>query len=147
MIEKISTDELLKLENGTDLILEGQTFTNEELLIFRECVANSNAVTNRFITISMDCTLDQELIDEGLAREMINRIQKSRKEMNFNVADRISISIKTTPHLEAIFTKHLKYISQETLIHASNFTQTLPAQIVSHDIEGELFELSLKKAN
>ena len=58
----------------------------------------------------MDCTLDQDLIDEGLAREMVNRIQKTRKDLNFNVSDRIEITIHTSSHLVRVFNKFQNYI-------------------------------------
>lgn len=56
-----------------------------------------------------------KLIDEGLAREMVNRIQKTRKEVGFNVDDRISIKVFTNEALSKVFTEFKDYISSETL--------------------------------
>ena len=59
--------------------------------ILREAKPGTNALSNRYISIDLDSTLDDELIAEGIAREAVNRIQRSRKEMNLNVSDRIAV--------------------------------------------------------
>jgi isoleucyl-tRNA synthetase len=67
----------------------------------------------------MDCTLDQELIDEGLAREMVNRIQQARKTAKLNVSDRVSITIvldgPESAKLEQVINQHKVHIQNETL--------------------------------
>jgi isoleucyl-tRNA synthetase len=144
LIEKLGSSEVQKVEDGQSINLNGVTLTPEDLLVFRAPKAGTNAITNRLITIDLDCQLDQELIGEGLAREMVNRIQKTRKDLNFNVADRIAITIKTTPELAKIFEKHQSYISQETLMVSGSITTETPAGAVEHEIEEMPFVVGAK---
>lgn len=145
MIEALSSNEVAKIEAGEKITLNGVEFDSEEILVFRNAKPGTEAVTNRFITIDLDCTLDQALIDEGLAREMVNRIQKSRKDSGFEVSDRIHIEIKTTAEYQKIFETHKDYISSETLITQVKFNNQL-THAISHDIEDVEFNIKLTKA-
>ncbi len=65
--------------------------------------------------MALDLTLTDELKSEGIAREFINRIQNLRKDKDFDLTDRINISIEeTSPFLEDI-KKNEEYISSEVL--------------------------------
>jgi len=145
MIENLSTEALKKVENGETVEIEGIIFDSQDLLIMRNAKAGTQAVTNKLITIDLDCTLDQALIDEGLAREMVNRIQKTRKDAKLNVADRVSLSIETTPDLQAIFLKHQEYIWGETLTVATNFKNDLKGEVFEHEIDELAFKLTVQK--
>jgi len=145
LIEALSSADVQKLENGQTLTLKGVDFTSEEILVFRNAKPGTQSMTNRFITIDLDCTLDQELIDEGLAREMVNRIQKSRKDLNLNVADRIDVTIHTNTELARIFQKHMSYISSETLMSSGSVAQVALTNPMVHEIDEERFEIIVKK--
>jgi isoleucyl-tRNA synthetase len=118
-IESLGYQTLQLVEAGKTTTLMGVEFSPEEILVYREAKAGTQALTNRFITINMDCTLDQELIDEGLAREIINRIQQARKSANLNVADRVKAVVvfegPEKAQLEGVLLKHKNYIASETL--------------------------------
>ncbi|MBL6988807.1 MAG: isoleucine--tRNA ligase [Bacteriovoracaceae bacterium] len=115
LIGKLSAVELEALEKDGSITLDGEDFRDEEILVFREAKEGTHTLSNRFISIDLDCNLDPALIDEGLAREVVNRIQKSRKDKNFNVADRIEITYAGDPEIENVLAKHLDYIAKETL--------------------------------
>jgi isoleucyl-tRNA synthetase len=72
-------------------------------------------MSNRLISIDIDTHLDQNLIDEGLAREVVNRIQKSRKELHFNVGDRITVHYQGSSEIENVIEKFKDHIGSETL--------------------------------
>ena len=67
----------------------------------------------KFVALSTELT--HELILEGLARELVNKIQQIRKEADFNVSDRISLSLESTPIVHDAFDRHCDYITHETL--------------------------------
>ena len=67
------------------------------------------------MTVALDIQLDEALIEEGIAREMINRIQNLRKDAGFEVTDKIVLYLKEDKHLKKVFDNHLAYIQQETL--------------------------------
>jgi isoleucyl-tRNA synthetase len=73
-------------------------------------VANENG-----LTVALDVTISAELKAEGLAREVVNRIQNLRKESAFDVTDRITVTIDTTEQIQAAITAHKDYICAEVL--------------------------------
>jgi isoleucyl-tRNA synthetase len=145
LIEKLPSSEVLQIENGGKVTLNNVDFDSSEILVMRTAKPGTQAMTNRFVTIDMDCTLDQDLIDEGLAREMVNRIQKTRKDSNFNVADRIECQVYTTPELAKVFEKYQNYISSETLMVKGSVSDAKLANAVAHEIDESHFEIVAKK--
>ena len=95
--------------------IDGEQLDSKDILVFREAREGSNALSDRYVSIDLDCKLNVELIREGLAREVINRIQKSRKEAGFNVSDRIRIRIKASNELLIAVRQHRSHIMNETL--------------------------------
>ena len=145
LIENLSSAEVQKIEDGGTVTLNGVTFNSEEILVIRTAKAGTQAVTNRFVTIDLDCTLDQDLIDEGLAREMVNRIQKTRKDSNFNVSDRIEVTVHTSEMLARIFQKYQNYIGSETLMVKGNVSLAPINGALIHDIDEDKFEVKAVK--
>lgn len=145
LIEKLSSAEVQKIEAGEKVTINGVDFDSNEILVFRNAKPGTQAMTNRLITIDMDCALDQDLIDEGLAREMVNRIQKTRKDSNFNVADRISVTVYTTPELAKVFNKYQGYISSETLMTKGEVSEVKLANSMVHEIDEMVFEVLAQK--
>jgi isoleucyl-tRNA synthetase len=147
-IEKLSTEELAKVEAGQNIMVAGVELTPEDLLIYREAQAGSNALSNRWISIDLDINLNQELINEGLAREIVSRIQKSRKDLNFNVDDRINLIIETNEVMKAIVSTFESYIKTETLSQSITFglVDLQDAMTLTHEIEKMEFKIKLGKS-
>jgi isoleucyl-tRNA synthetase len=146
LIEALASSEVQKIENGGKVNLKGIDFDSSEVLVFRTPKSGTQAMTNRFITIDLECKLDQGLIDEGLAREMVNRIQKTRKDMNFNIADRIEIAIHTNENLERIYKKFETYIASETLVTKTSFATSEITGSMVHEIDEDKFSIKATKA-
>ena len=143
LIEKLDSSKLTELENAGSLTLEGVIFTPEEILIFREAKAGTEAMSNRFISIDIDTHPDQSLINEGIAREMVSSIQKTRKDLNFNVSDRIQITLHAQENLKKIALEFMAYITTETL--SIEIVHSDIKQEVAFEIENGVFSISLKK--
>lgn len=79
-------------------------------------VANENG-----LTVALDVTISAELKAEGLAREVVNRIQNLRKESAFDVTDRILVQIDTTAAIQEAITAHKDYICTEVLANDIQF--------------------------
>ncbi|MEO0107563.1 MAG: DUF5915 domain-containing protein [candidate division WOR-3 bacterium] len=73
------------------------------------------AETDGRYLVALDTTITKELRHEGLARELVRRLQNLRKEAGFDVADRIQLRYQATPELAAAITAFASYISQEVL--------------------------------
>ena len=141
LIEGLDSDTIEQFQNSGSLDLDGQHFEQDDILVFREARAGTNAVSDRFISIDMDCTLNEDLVREGLAREVVNRIQKSRKDSGFNVSDRISVTINSGGRLLDAIKAHEDYIKQETLTLDLQYVDE-PGEMV-FDIDDEAMSLSM----
>lgn len=67
------------------------------------------------VTVALDVTITDELRNEGVAREFINRIQNIRKDSDFEVTDKVNILIVKTEEFDAALAEHADYISNQTL--------------------------------
>ena len=144
LIEELSSERIDRLQEEESITLGEEQFSIDDILIFREAMEGTNAVSDRYISIDMDCTLNEELILEGLAREVVNRIQKSRKDAGFNVSDRINLTICTDGQLLDAVKTHTDYIQRETL--AISTTVSNDPQELDFEMEGHRLSLSIERA-
>lgn len=79
-------------------------------------VANANGVT-----VALDVTMTPELRNEGIARELVNRIQNLRRDSGFEVTDRIDVDLQEDEKLMMAVEQNLKYIKEETLTEMLQF--------------------------
>ena len=98
----------------------------------------------KFVALSTELT--HELTLEGLAREFVNKIQNMRKEADFNVSDRIKLSLDTTsPLLDEAFQVHRDYILHETLTTTVVDTPSENAFTLAQKLNGEPATLSVEQ--
>lgn len=118
-IQNFSQEQINELDkNGTlDIEVSGKsiTLTTADVEISSQdiegwLVANSNG-----ITVALDITITDELRKEGIARELVNRIQNIRKDSGFEVTDRIKVYLKDNDVLESAIRANEGYIKSETL--------------------------------
>ena len=115
LITSLTSEQCREVEEGKDIELDQRTFGPKEILIFREAKKGNHALSNRLISINLDGKLTDDLIQEGIAREVINRIQKTRKDMQLNVSQRILVDFSGSPQIISSILKHRTHISQEVL--------------------------------
>jgi len=142
-IEALTEEELLMLETTNSISIDNQQFESLDILVFREAKDGSEALSNKFITIDLDCNLTKDLLIEGLAREIVNRIQKSRKDLNFEVNDRINIKYSTSEDLEKAITIHRDYIMKETL--TTSIIESKEVNQLTFTINDTLLNLNIEK--
>jgi len=143
LIQDLDARALNQLQADGSLELDGETFSTEDILVFREAKEGNEALSNRFISIDIDCTLNDDLVDEGLAREVVNRIQKTRKDIGLEVTDRISVTFHADNKLAAAIEKHRDYIAGETLC---NTFVAGEAGDHAFDVDGNALALKIDKA-
>lgn len=140
-IEKLTSEDINHLQVAGETVIDGETFAGDDILIFREPMEGTGTLSNRFISISMDCVLTPALIGEGLAREVINRIQNTRRDSGFNIADRIRLDINASNGIREAIAQHQQHIMHETLALEMNLVDTpLP---ISCEINEHLIQLDL----
>lgn len=143
-IEALSGDQLNTLEEQGSLEINGESFAPEDILIFREAKEGTDAISNRYISIDLDTKLTDELIEEGLAREIVNRIQRTRKDLDFNVDDRIVIEFDADPEVQQAIETHKDYISRETLAQKIERSDKKKGHLFT--IDGKSLSLDITKA-
>ncbi|TRX40455.1 isoleucine--tRNA ligase [Flavobacterium restrictum] len=104
--------------NSVILSLEDVEITSQDIEGW--LVANSNG-----ITVALDITISAELKEEGIARELVNRIQNSRKDAGFEVTDTINVFLENETVLEAAVKANEEYIKSETLTATIVFQESL----------------------
>ncbi|MGB1685574.1 MAG: isoleucine--tRNA ligase, partial [Pseudomonadales bacterium] len=141
LIETMDSSMIDELQNNGEIALGDESFSVDDVLIYREAKAGTNAISDRYVSIDMDCALTAELINEGLAREVVNRIQKSRKDAGFNVSDRIRLNVNASDNLKQAIQTHEDYILKETLCTQLEYSSE--AQDLAFDIDQDKLEISL----
>ena len=140
LISALSASDLASLEENGFIELDGEKLLTEDIDIFREAKSGTEALSNRYISIDMDVVLTDELIEEGLAREVVNRIQRSRKDMGLNIDDRIVVEFSGDDKVKSAISKHCDYISGETLANSIAESDN------NNDLEFKIDEYSIKLA-
>jgi isoleucyl-tRNA synthetase len=107
-------------------------------------VANSGQ-----ITVALDITLTESLKEEGLAREIVNRIQNLRKDIGLDVTDKILVKIQQNDALDTAIQNNLSYICAETLTGDLQVVQNLTSTTASSVEVDELVStlISIEKLN
>ena len=129
-----------------DLAGEKVELAPETILVSTEPLPGLAVAADKYITVGVDATLTPELKSEGLAREIVRRVQDMRKKAGFNIEDRITTCYQAQGELAKVFTTWGKYIKSETLT-----TQLLDAPPVEasyveeHKLEGETLVLAVKQ--
>lgn len=117
-LDKLGTLDIVISGNNVTLSLEDVEITSQDIEGW--LVANSNG-----ITVALDITISEELKNEGIARELVNRIQNIRKDSGFEVTDKIKVQIKRDGILEDAVSKNEDYIKSETLTDELVFVDEL----------------------
>ncbi len=106
---------LEKLESGDTVNFLEIDMTSEDFEITRGPKDDRLIATEKGVTVLLDVTLTDELVAEGIAREVINRIQNLRKDSGLNVSDRIKLQVLGPEKLALAVKEHGNYVSGETL--------------------------------
>lgn len=124
--------------------LEGEEIeiTPEDVQVERIVREGLIAATAGEVTITLDTALDEDLILEGLAREIVNKVNTMRRENKFAVSDRISLKMDTTPKVQQAFEVHKEWICAEILAVQTDFG---PCDGAEWDLNGENSRIMVKK--
>ncbi|CDF81025.1 isoleucyl-tRNA synthetase [Formosa agariphila KMM 3901] len=144
-IAKMTSEDIKKIEQtGTlDIEINGKSITlgREDVEIISQDIEGWLVANEGNLTVALDITISEALRKEGIARELINRIQNLRKDSGFEVTDRISVKLQKHDDIVKAIQTNLEYIKAETL--------TAELEIIDHvnngidiefdDIETKLF--------
>jgi len=116
--QKAVKDLLTTGEIALDLDGRKETVSREEVQILQETAEGFTAAAEGDLTVVLDTRLTSELVKEGLAREIVNRIQNLRKDSGLEVSDRIELSYRAPDEVSVVFREFGQHICSETLAGA-----------------------------
>ncbi len=118
-VKNFTKEEISKIEKGTDIVLnidgEDLAISKDDVEIISTEITGWVVEAEAGITVAIDAELDEALIEEGLAREFVNRIQNMRKDAGFDVTDKIIINFTSSENFVKAIKNFNQYISTETL--------------------------------
>jgi len=117
----------LEKEGKLTLSLDGQhaEIMLDEVEILSEDIPGWQVASLGNLTVALDISITPELMEEGLAREMINRIQNIRKDKGFEVTDKINVKIQSQPGLDLAVNHNISYICAEILAQSFDVVDTI----------------------
>ncbi|MTI41352.1 isoleucine--tRNA ligase [Fulvivirga lutimaris] len=141
-INQLNADDISKLEadNSLEIALTDQkvTLTLEDVEVTYQDIPGWSVATEGRLTVALDITIDEDLKKEGIARDLVNRVQNMRKDMGLEVQDKIIIIIeKNTDLVNAALEGNKEYICTET--------QALSLNISDSIVDGSLLEMDEHK--
>ena len=128
-VNKLDQNDIQKIEREGKISLE---IENKSIILQLEDVEISSqdiegwlVASSGSLTVALDITIDEELKKEGIARELVNRIQNLRKDSGFEVTDKIDIRILKDGLVEKAVKSNISYIKNETLTSELNFEEQM----------------------
>ncbi|MDR0864761.1 MAG: isoleucine--tRNA ligase [Candidatus Symbiothrix sp.] len=121
-ITGLPQEEILKLEQAgrLEIPVAGQTaeVTTDDVEIISEDIPGWLVANDGRLTVALDITVTDELRKEGLARELVNRIQNIRKSNGYEIVDKISVVIQSNPAINEAVEEYKQYIANQVLANS-----------------------------
>ncbi|MES2746999.1 MAG: isoleucine--tRNA ligase [Bacteroidota bacterium] len=142
-IQNFSVEQINEIDSKGSLTLDisGKSIilSSEDVEIVSQDIPGWLVASANGITVALDITLTPELKNEGIAREVVNRIQNIRKDSGFEVTDKIKVVIQKNELLETAVMSNISYIQSETLTDSLVFEEN-----VSNGTEIEFDDIKTK---
>jgi len=149
-IKEMSSAEVVQLEQNGTLSTEVNgtpiTITRDDVTISAQSIEGWLVESADGLTVALDTTLTAELINEGLAREFVNRVQNMRKDAGLQVTDRIRIHFESSNRVAEAIGRMSDYIKSETLATQLTAGRDGAEHWEKWDIDGEPCEIGISKA-
>ena len=143
-IAQMNQDEIARFEHDGQFTINGFELTAEDVEILTEDMPGWLVATEGSLTIALDIELTQELIEEGLARELVNRIQNLRKSSGLEITDRITVTIdRKMAGIEEVLTHCGEYIASQVLATRIDIADNVEGEQV--EIDGHDITINIKK--
>ena len=150
-VAKFNKADIATLErtNAFDLDIEGEKIilTLEDVEILSEDIPGWAVANEGRLTVALDMTISPLLREEGIARELVNRVQNLRKDRDFELTDRISLKIKTVEGIVAAIDNNKNYICSEVLADNVEWVLSLESGVEVEVDEDLKTEISIDKLN
>lgn len=139
-INAFGNEDVAKLEEGDSITIEGHSISIDDVEIITADIPGWQIMSEGKFTVALDLNLTDELKREGIARELVNRIQNLRKSKDFEVTDKITVEINSHSYTNEALTSFNEYICGEVL--ASNI-RVLDQAVFEDSIEIDGHEIKI----
>lgn len=151
-IMKVIADEITKLSQSQISELEADNsvsihindtiveITKDDVVISTQDIPGWVVQNEGTLTVALDIEITEDLLAEGYARELVNRIQNLRKDNDYNVTDKISLVVEKSDVIFNVISKYYSYICSETLIGNLSFVKSINSdKKIELDLYNDLF--------
>ncbi len=146
VISAMPQNQIIEFERdgATNIIVDDTQYTIDasDVEIFSEDIPGWLVANEGNVTIALDITITEDLKNEGIARELVNRIQNIRKTRNYDITDRIKIQFESTPAIQATIEQFRDYIANQVLAEAITLVPAIDN--VAEDENLEIDETTIK---
>ena len=130
----------MKSFSGTATV-EGVELSSEDVLVTRNPKSGLVVASEGEVVVGLETALSPELVAEGIAREFVSHVQAMRKEADFEVTQRIAVTVETDAEARAALEAHLDYVKNETLAREFAFAEVAAEAM---DLNGHSAKVSVK---
>ncbi|MDO6808310.1 isoleucine--tRNA ligase [Zobellia galactanivorans] len=144
-VAQLGQDDIQKIEQNGEISLDIDdkiiTLQLQDVEIASQDIEGWLVASSGTLTVALDVTINQDLREEGIARELVNRIQNLRKDSGFEVTDKIDIKILKDGFVEKAVSNNLGYIKTETLTAELVFEESLDrgTEVAFDEVKTKLF--------
>lgn len=145
LVSSFTQDDIQKIEQEGELSIELENksinLQLQDVEISSQDIEGWLVATSGRLTVALDVTINDDLRKEGIARELVNRIQNIRKESGFEVTDKIDVKMLKDGFVEQAVASNLTYIKTETLTAELDFEEKLEkgTEIAFDEVNTRLF--------
>ena len=144
-IEAMTHDQVDELIEGATLEVGGERLTAGDVVVQRTALPGLIVAADAVYSVAIDTALDDDLVSEGIARELINRVQGLRRDAGLDVSDRIAIEWESNAEsVVDAMSRHRELIASEVL--ATSIARSQPASGVEVDVNGLSVHLDILRA-
>lgn len=143
-LQQLSSSQIEELEKNGTITLSGYELNLDDVEIRTQDITGWLVANDGKLTVALDITITPELKSEGIARELVNKIQNLRKENGLEVTDKISLEIQANEEIEKSVNENMEYICSETLTQKLTFVSNT-TDGTELDINENKIKIVLKK--
>lgn len=151
IMSSLNQEEIINLEKNGEIQIPlpdgtSGTIKREDVEIYSEDIPGWLVANEGSVTIALDVNVTDDLRNEGIARELINRVQNIRKNRNYDITDRIKLTIEPTDFISQAVASHADYISNQVLaneISVSELTNVEEDCVL--EIDGNIVKIAVEK--
>ena len=149
-VAQLSSDDITAIEgnNGWETEIDGEKILLDitDFEIAAQDIPGWLVASENGLTVALDITISEELKAEGIARELINRVQNLRKDSGLDVTDRIVLKVESTPWIQQAIEANMTYICSEVLANEIVFGTTDSTAFVTDLAEENDTRINLVKS-